>query len=64
MNAYAHGITAVDGAYISGVYSPTQNRIYFVPSFQADVANWHYIQEYSTAGIPPSIGASPLFNKE
>jgi hypothetical protein len=63
VTAYAHGITAVDGAYLSGVYSPTQNRIYFVPSGQADVANWHYIQEFSTAEIPRSIAANCLFNK-
>ena len=46
IDAYAHGLagdTPGAGAYIGGVYSPTQNRIYFVPHFQADVAKWHYI---------------------
>ena len=41
--AYAHGVTAVSGAYAGGVYSPTQNRIYLVPSTQAAQTNWHYI---------------------
>jgi hypothetical protein len=63
VNAYANGITAVDNAYIGGVYSPTQNRIYLVPYGQADETNWHYIQEFSTAEIPPSIAANALFNK-
>ena len=61
--AYAHGVTAGIGAYFGGVYSPTQNRIYLVPGNQADETKWHYIQEYSTAEISPSIAASPLFNK-
>jgi hypothetical protein len=32
-------------AYRGGVFSPTNNRIYLVPSYQADEAgkNWHYI---------------------
>jgi len=30
-------------AYIGGVYSPTQNRIYLVPSIQSNQTNWHYI---------------------
>jgi len=25
------------------VYSPTQNRIYFVPALQSSETNWHYI---------------------
>jgi hypothetical protein len=41
--AYAHGATAVTGAYAGGVYSPTQNRIYLVPRDQASQTNWHYI---------------------
>ena len=40
---FAHGVTAVLGAYLSGVYSPTQNRIYLVPGGQANQTNWHYI---------------------
>jgi len=63
VGAYAHGATAVNYAYAGGVYSPTQNRIYLVPLVQADQTNWHYIQEFSTAEIPPSIGANCLFNK-
>jgi hypothetical protein len=33
----------VNGAYVGGVYSPTQNRIYLVPHGQADETNWDYI---------------------
>ena len=40
---YTHGATAENNAYSGGVYSPTQNRIYFVPAAQADVADWHYV---------------------
>ena len=63
VGTYAHGVTAVDNGYEGGVYSPTQNRIYLVPYSQANEANWHYIQELSTAEISPSIGANCLFNK-
>ena len=48
--AYQHGLTAdqngptaVNGAYSGGVYSPTQNRIYFVPLQQSNHLKWHYI---------------------
>lgn len=41
--AYAHGVTTVDNAYIGGVYSPLQNRIYFIPRYQGPQTNWHYI---------------------
>jgi len=60
---YAHGITAVASAYVGGVYSPTQNRIYLVPLAQANQTNWHYIQEFSTPEISRSIAANCLFNK-
>jgi hypothetical protein len=40
---YSHGATAVSDAYIGGVYSPTQNRIYLVPLDQASQSTWHYI---------------------
>ena len=55
-NIYTHGATVVANAYIGGVYSPTQNRIYFVPYGQGtpynavpgpgvsvDTQNWHYV---------------------
>ena len=31
------------GAYEGGVYSPTQDRVYFVPSRQAPEPVWHYV---------------------
>ena len=63
VGTYAHGVTAVLGGYIGGVYSPTQNRIYLVPHSQAPETNWHYINEFSLAEISPSISANALFNK-
>jgi len=47
MVAYPHNLVygAVNMAYVGGVYAPLQNRVYFVPYKQADVANfiWHYV---------------------
>ena len=60
---FAHGVTAVANAYRGGVYSPTQNRIYLVPYAQSNQTNWHYIQEYSTAEILPTMMSTTLFNK-
>jgi hypothetical protein len=42
-NGYTHGaIGVVSNAYYGGVYSPMQNRIYFVPHAQANQTTWHY----------------------
>ena len=41
--SYTTGVSAVVGAYSGGVYSPTQNRIYFVPYGQAIQSQWHYV---------------------
>jgi hypothetical protein len=64
---YAHNlITApVNYAYYGGVYSPTQNRIYLVPSNQANAAgkNWHYIEDYSGEPVSKSLMAGAIFNK-
>jgi hypothetical protein len=54
--AYVNG-TMVSGAYIDGVYSPTQNRIYLVPYGQAPETNWHYI-DCDTGTIVPYIHGS------
>jgi hypothetical protein len=46
ITAYAHGLTTFacqNNAYYGGVYSPTQNRIYFVPYGQSDETFWHFI---------------------
>ena len=42
-NSYTHGATVSNSGYGGSVYSPTQNRIYLVPSAQSGSANWHYI---------------------
>ena len=41
--AYTTGVTAVNGAYTGAVYSPTQNRIYLMPTGQSNQTSWHYI---------------------
>ena len=43
IGTYLNPNTAVDLAYRSGAYSPTQNRIYFSPRQQGPQALWHYI---------------------
>jgi hypothetical protein len=55
----------VAGAYAGGVYSPSNNRIYFVPFGQADEPgdNWHYITDASGVSYSPSLFAGVLFNK-
>jgi hypothetical protein len=40
---FTHGATALSGAYRGAVYSPTQNRIYFIPFAQGANATWHYV---------------------
>jgi hypothetical protein len=40
---YINGVTTVLNAYNGAVYSPSQNRIYLIPSQQANQTNWHYI---------------------
>jgi len=60
VNAYAHGVTAVNLAYYGGVYSPTQNRIYLVPDLQAAQANWHYIDCSDGSVVAYAHGATVL----
>ena len=43
VNTYEKLVTTTTNPYQGGVYSPTQNRIYFVPGAQANQTNWHYI---------------------
>lgn len=47
----------------TGVYSPTQNRIYLAPYSQAQENEWHYIDMISNASTPKLLMAGPLFNK-
>ncbi len=63
IDAYAHGLggdTPEAGAYHSGVYSPTENRIYFVPYLQADVAKWHYIDCSDGSAVAYTHGATAV----
>lgn len=54
--------TAVAGAYFGSVYSPVQNRIYFVPYAQATQANWHYIDCSNGTTVSYAHGATGLVN--
>ena len=54
------GITFVNNAYNGSVYSPTQNRIYFVPRNQAPQPVWHYIDCDTGAVVEYTHGASAV----
>jgi hypothetical protein len=64
---YIHTLTTlpVDEAYGGGVYSPTNDRIYFAPRMQAGESgkNWHYVASVSGGVFSPALFASALFNK-
>jgi hypothetical protein len=64
--AYTHGATVIDaggGAYSSGVYSPTQNRIYMSPRDQSTVSTWHYIGTTGDAtGLMPHMFGSTILS--
>jgi hypothetical protein len=57
---YAHGVTAVASAYTGGVYSPTQNRIYMMPTAQANQINWHYIDCATGAVVAYAHGVTAV----
>ena len=63
--AYTHGFgtTLSFTAYLGGVYSPTQNRIYMIPNSISDVADWHYIQTFSDITPSKKLMANGMFNK-
>jgi hypothetical protein len=57
LGRYPNPGNAVSNAYYGSVYSPNQNRIYFVPSAQANQPVWHYINcDDGTVGEYPSPG--------
>ena len=62
--SYASGATTVSGAYMGGVLSPLQNRIYFVPRSQlgTDPNGWHYVSG-GDGRVAFSLMAGALFNK-
>lgn len=43
VRSFDPGIVVDDAAYEGAVFSPYQNRIYFVPTGQADQLQWHYV---------------------
>jgi hypothetical protein len=49
----------VNAAYVGGVYSPTQNRIYFVPHRQGPQNDWHYINCISGEVVAYAHGLTP-----
>ncbi len=60
---YTHGVTAVSNAYFGSIFSPNQNRIYFIPAGQANQATWHYIQDFTNERISISLMSGAMFNK-
>lgn len=62
IQSYTHGTTfilPVSGLYAGGVYSPTQNRIYFVP-YEALSGSWHYVDCALGNIVSYSYGSTPL----
>ena len=61
---YAHGLASapVNFAYYGGVYSLTQNRIYFVPYSQANQPFWHYIDCSTGSVVEYAHGTSVVAN--
>lgn len=57
---YTHGATVTSYGYLGGVYSPTQNRIYLVPTVQSGSANWHYIDCGTGAVVAYAHGVAGL----
>lgn len=55
---YIHGATAVANAYTGAVYSPTQQRLYFVPYYQLAQATWHYYDCVTGQIVPYTPGAT------
>jgi hypothetical protein len=49
-------------AYVGGVYSPTQNKIYLVPFSQSSVETWHYIDCENGTIIPYLHNSSSTTN--
>ena len=60
---YTHGATATAVGYYGGAYSPTQNRIYFMPYSQSSATTWHYIQETGSMGdLTPNMFGSSIIS--
>ena len=62
---YNHGFgTTIPGsAYSGAVYSPMQNKIFFIPQGQSSQANWHYVKEYSASENTVALMSGAMFNK-
>ncbi len=59
------GVTATGEAYFGAVFSPLNNRVYFVPSFMAPKPEWHYIDcdTGNVVSYMPGAGASTAANQ-
>jgi hypothetical protein len=62
---YNHGFgTTIPGsAYSGAVYSPMQNKIFFIPQGQSSQTNWHYVKEYSASENTVALMSGAMFNK-
>lgn len=62
--SYTHSATVVNIGYRSGIYVPSQNRIYMMPSAQSDQTTWHYIDCFTGTVVGyssvPNTGSQPV----
>jgi len=56
--AYAHGSSVVSSAYVGGVYSPVEDRIYLIPNGMGPQGTWYYIDCATGDIVGYSHGAS------
>ena len=61
VGTYLNPNNSVNDGYIGAAYSPTENRIYFVP-FAAS-STWHYLDSQSNANVSKILMAGAEYNK-
>ena len=62
--AYTHGATTVANFYGGARYSPTNNRIYFIPYSPGGGLSWHYVDCNSGAVVAYSNGIAASTTEE
>ena len=58
IGTYLNPNNAVSVAYVGAAYSPTQNRVYFLPFNQGPQPNWHFIDCNTGAVVSYITGAT------
>ena len=62
LNPYRNGYTVRTQAYKGAIYSPNQNRVYFIPSQIIQDTKWHCVELGDGSIIEYSHGLTPLLN--